>query len=77
MLGLPDPDWGEAVAAFVVLRPGASVTRESLNRFCGERLAGYKKPKLIEFVESLPRNLAGKVTKHVLRERHLSGRTGD
>ena len=72
VLGLPDAEWGEVVAAFVVLRPGEPASAEALKRFCGERIAGYKKPRVVEFVESLPRNQAGKVTKNALRDRYLA-----
>lgn len=73
VLGLPDAEWGEKVAAFVVLRPGATVTKDELLQHCGELIAGYKKPRLVEFVHVLPRNAAGKVTKDVLKQSFLSG----
>jgi o-succinylbenzoate---CoA ligase len=57
--GRPDPEWGEAVWAFVVLRDGASATE--LRAWCRERLAPYKVPKGIEPVDALPRNRAGKL----------------
>ncbi len=63
VLGVPDAEWGERVAAVVVLRPGARTDEAALQAFCAERIAGYKKPRSIVFVEALPRNLAGKVLK--------------
>jgi acyl-CoA synthetase (AMP-forming)/AMP-acid ligase II len=63
VIGLPDARWGEVVAAAVVLRPGGEVSAEALQAHCGERIAGYKKPRRIAFVAELPRNLAGKVLK--------------
>lgn len=75
VLGLPDAEWGEKVAAFVVLRHGAAVTKEALLQHCGERIAGYKKPRVVDFVDALPRNASGKVTKNVLKDAFLS-RTG-
>jgi acyl-CoA synthetase (AMP-forming)/AMP-acid ligase II len=72
VLGLPDPEWGEVVAAFVVPRPGRPVDADELKRHCGDRIAGYKKPRVVEFVDALPRNHTGKVTKNVLRDAWLS-----
>jgi long-chain acyl-CoA synthetase len=68
VIGVPSAAWGEAVHAVVVLRPGASVTEETLRRHCRSRLAGCKCPKSIEFREVLPLSPAGKVLKTVLRE---------
>jgi acyl-CoA synthetase (AMP-forming)/AMP-acid ligase II len=72
VLGLPDAEWGEQVAAFVVRRQGMSLTAELLKSHCGSRIAGYKKPRVVEFVDALPRNDTAKVTKNVLRESYLS-----
>jgi acyl-CoA synthetase (AMP-forming)/AMP-acid ligase II len=72
VLGLPDAEWGEVIAAFVVRRPGESVDADALGRHCGELIAGYKKPRVIEFVDALPRNNAGKVTKNDLRDAYLA-----
>jgi malonyl-CoA/methylmalonyl-CoA synthetase len=69
VLGLPDPDLGEQVAAAIVPRPGARVTSDELVAHCRDQLASYKKPRQVVFVESLPRNALGKIQKHVLRER--------
>jgi acyl-CoA synthetase (AMP-forming)/AMP-acid ligase II len=72
VLGLPDPEWGEVIAAFVVRRPGEAGDAEALGRHCAEFIAGYKKPRVIEFVDVLPRNHAGKVTKNDLRDAYLA-----
>ena len=63
----PDPEWGEAVAALVVPRPGAAVTADELRAHCAERLAGYKVPKAFELVAELPRTESGKVRRADLR----------
>jgi O-succinylbenzoic acid--CoA ligase len=64
VVGRPDPEWGEAVTAFVVLR--GEVSAEELRGFCGGRLAGYKVPKAIEVVGALPRNRSGKLLRREL-----------
>jgi acyl-CoA synthetase (AMP-forming)/AMP-acid ligase II len=61
VLGLPDDEWGEAVTAFVVLKPGMSASEHDLVEHCRARLAGYKKPRVVRFVASLPRSHYGKV----------------
>lgn len=72
VIGLPDPEWGERIAAFVVRREGATVDSEALGSHCVSLIAGYKKPRLIEFVDALPRNNAGKVVKNILRDDYLA-----
>jgi len=61
VIGLPDAEWGEAVTAFVVTKPGAAVSERDLVEHCRTRLAGYKKPRAVRFVASLPRSHYGKV----------------
>jgi acyl-CoA synthetase (AMP-forming)/AMP-acid ligase II len=65
--GAPHPYWGEAVTAFVVLRPGMSATSEELTARCRDALSRYKVPKEIRFVPSLPRNSMGKVLRRELK----------
>jgi acyl-CoA synthetase (AMP-forming)/AMP-acid ligase II len=72
IIGLPDPEWGEKVTAVVVLQPGEQENPEQLTQFCRASLAGYKCPKVVHFVEDLPRNPSGKVLKNDLR-RELVG----
>jgi len=67
VLGAPDVEWGQRVAAFVVLRPGARVTDGDLAAFCRERLASFKKPEIVRFVSELPKNHMGKVLRRELR----------
>ena len=68
-MGLPHPDWGEAVAAFVVKEPGAGVTEDQVAEALKGELARFKQPKTIQFIEELPRNAMGKVQKNLLREK--------
>jgi len=68
VIGCPDPEWGERVAAVVVLHETISVSGEDLILFCREKLAPYKAPKSIIFKEDLPRNAMGKVQKAELRK---------
>jgi acyl-CoA synthetase (AMP-forming)/AMP-acid ligase II len=68
VIGVPDEQWGESVKAVVQLRAGATVTEAELIAFCAARLAGYKKPRSVSFVEELPRDAAGKLLKRKIRE---------
>jgi acyl-CoA synthetase (AMP-forming)/AMP-acid ligase II len=67
VLGAPDVEWGQRVAAFVVLRPDAGLTAAELTEFCRQRLASFKKPELIHFVPELPKNPMGKILRRELR----------
>jgi long-chain acyl-CoA synthetase len=69
VIGLPDPTWGENVTAVVVLRPGAEATEAEIIAVCRDRLAGYKKPKKVLFIDELPKNVSGKILKRELRDR--------
>jgi len=68
VFGVPDEKWGEAVKAAIVLRDGAGLTASDIIQFCRERLAGYKTPKSVEFLVSLPRTGSGKIYKKALRD---------
>jgi len=69
VFGVPDEVFGEQVKAAVVLKPGESATAEEIREFCAQKLADYKVPREILFLDELPRNPAGKVVKGKLRER--------
>jgi long-chain acyl-CoA synthetase len=71
--GVPHEYWGEAVHAVVVLAPGASATPEEIIRHCGEHLAGYKKPKGVDFVKELPVSGYGKVLRREVRDLYWHG----
>ncbi|MBI5118872.1 fatty acid--CoA ligase [Candidatus Poribacteria bacterium] len=73
VIGVPSEQWGETVKAFVVLREGQKATEQEIMDFTRQYLAGYKRPRSVEFIDSLPRNLSGKVLKKVLREPYWKG----
>jgi long-chain acyl-CoA synthetase len=66
--GIPDPKWGEAVKAFVVLKEGQTASAEEIIDFCKQNMARYKVPAAVEFRDSLPKTLVGKVLRRVLVE---------
>lgn len=74
VIGVPDDDWGEAVRAVVVLRPGQGASAAELIAHCKRRLGSVKAPKAVDFVADLPRSQRGKVLKRALREPHWAGR---
>jgi long-chain acyl-CoA synthetase len=69
VLGVPDPYWVERVHALVVVKSGGFVESDEIIEFCRQRLARYKAPKSLEFVDSLPKNASGKIDKLVLKKR--------
>ncbi len=71
VVGVPHPDFGESVVAVIVREPGAGVDEAGVAAWTAERLARFKQPRVISFVEALPRNAMGKVQKAALRERHV------
>jgi acyl-CoA synthetase (AMP-forming)/AMP-acid ligase II len=67
VIGIPDVDWGQKIAAFVALRPGKTASNDELADFCRQRLASFKKPEIIRFVDALPKNPLGKILKKELK----------
>jgi acyl-CoA synthetase (AMP-forming)/AMP-acid ligase II len=70
IIGIPDVEWGERVRAIVVIKPGAELTAEEVIEHCRPRMAGFKRPEDVIFIDELPRNPMGKVLKRVLREEY-------
>jgi long-chain acyl-CoA synthetase len=67
-VGVPDAKSGEVVKAYVQLKPGETATEEEILEFCKENMAGYKRPKIVEFRDTLPVSNVGKVLRRVLRD---------
>jgi fatty-acyl-CoA synthase len=74
VVAAPDERWGEVPYAIVVLKPGATASESELIDFCRERLAHYKCPKRVDFIEALPRTATGKIQKNLLREKYWQGK---
>lgn len=68
--GIPHPDWGETVLALVVPTPGHNPDPEEIRDFCRQRLADYKVPRIVTLTDVIPRNITGKIQKHVIREKY-------
>lgn len=70
VIGVSDPEWGQQPQAIVVLKKGETVNREEIIEYCQSKLAGFKRPRSVVFVDSLPRNPMGKVLRKKLREQY-------
>jgi long-chain acyl-CoA synthetase len=68
-VGAKDDYRGETVKAFVVVKEGESLTEDEVTAFCREKLAAYKVPKIVEFIDELPKTAVGKVLRRKLKER--------
>jgi acyl-CoA synthetase (AMP-forming)/AMP-acid ligase II len=70
IIGVPDSEWGERVIAVVVPKPDADISEQDVTNFVGEKLASYKKPKTVYFVDELPYSPSGKMLKRVMRDKY-------
>jgi len=71
VIGLPDDYWGEAVHAVVQLEAGKNCSADEIVSFCGDYMAGYKKPKAVDFVDEFPVSGYGKILRREIRERYM------
>jgi fatty-acyl-CoA synthase len=74
VVGVPDDQWGEAVKAVVVMKPGKSATAVDIIKFARERIAAFKTPKTVDFIPALPRNASGKILRRNLRDPYWTGK---
>jgi acyl-CoA synthetase (AMP-forming)/AMP-acid ligase II len=70
VIGVPDEEWGQEPRAIVVLKEGEGATPEEIMEYCRSRLSGFKRPRSVVFVQSLPRNPMGKVLRRELRKHY-------
>jgi long-chain acyl-CoA synthetase len=71
VVGVPDTKSGEVVKAFIQVKEGASCTEEEIRDFCKANMAGYKRPRQIEFRDAIPVSAVGKVLRRVLRDEEM------
>jgi long-chain acyl-CoA synthetase len=74
--GVSDELQGEAVKAWIVLKPGAEATPQEIQAFCKEKLTAYKVPKHVEFRKDLPKSMVGKVMRRLLQEEDIAKQKG-
>jgi acyl-CoA synthetase (AMP-forming)/AMP-acid ligase II len=70
VIGVPDDYWGESVKAFVVLKEAMYATEDEIIDLCKQRIASYKKPRTVEFVQQLPKSPTGKILKRVIKSQY-------
>ncbi len=73
VVGVPDQKWGEAVKGIVVLKPSQKASQEEIIQFCKDKIAHYKAPKSVDFIDALPRTGSGKIHKKGLRDKYWEG----
>lgn len=73
VIGIPDKKWGETVKAVVVKRQGSTLTEATLIEWARDKMAGFKRPRSVDFIDKLPRNASGKLLKRTLREPYWQG----
>ncbi len=74
VVGVPDTYWGAALKAVVAIKPGTSLSADEVIRFCGDHLAGFKKPKSVDFWQELPKSPQGKILKKDIRQKFIQAK---
>jgi len=74
VIGIPDEKWGEVPAAYIILKSGAMISEQEIIEHCSDKLATFKRPRLIKFVDEFPKTPIGKIQKNILRESHWKNR---
>jgi len=77
VVGVPDQKSGEIVKAYIQLKPGETATEEEIQAFCKENMAGYKRPRVVEFRDEVPVSNVGKILRRVLRDEEISKQKGE
>ncbi|TMF88358.1 MAG: fatty acid--CoA ligase, partial [Chloroflexi bacterium] len=75
VIGVPDDKWGETAKAIVVKKPGSELSEDELIDWSRDKLAGFKRPRSVDFIDVIPRNPSGKILKRKLREPYWAGAT--
>lgn len=73
VIGIPDPQWGEVVAAFLVFKPGAAADAAGIIAHCRKLIGGYKTPRLVAIMNAIPRNASGKILRRELKKQYWQG----
>jgi long-chain acyl-CoA synthetase len=76
-IGVFDEYRGETVKAYVVVKPGEALSEEEIVRYCQEKLAAYKVPKMVEFIDALPKSAIGKILRREVKEMDRKKKGGD
>src|SRR5687767_12886501 len=72
VVGVPDPKYGEELCAWIKLKPGESLAEEDVRAFCRQKLAHYKVPRYVRFVDTFPQTVTGKIQKFKIREQMIA-----
>jgi acyl-CoA synthetase (AMP-forming)/AMP-acid ligase II len=75
VFGIPDDKWGEVPAAYVTLKEGATISEDDLIAHCAERLARFKRPRIVKFVDDFPKTPIGKIQKNLLKDPYWKEQT--